>query len=72
MCERQTQTKHQSVYAGSRLKPTQCTSGIIAGLTEWKYCKNSGIVVAEVETLAMRRSCTSRARSERSTKLSHW
>ena len=22
MCERQTQTKHQSVYAGSRLKPT--------------------------------------------------
>ena len=24
MCARQIQTKHQSVYAGSRLKPTMC------------------------------------------------
>ena len=46
-------------------------SGIVAGLTEWKNRKNSGIVDGGLKPWPMRRSRTSRASSERSTKPSH-
>ena len=46
-------------------------SGIIAGLTEWKNARTAALSTRRLKPWPMRRSRTSRASSERSTKPSH-